>query len=745
MKNKRMIHIAGLTLCFAGLTGMAWAADYSAGDGVVVLEPPGYDASKLPPSPALVAALEKQGAVPPSWAVKPAWSTVGEPYATVKQLNNDGSTPLRYRASFAGLAKEADLYGTGEQTGPLRRNGQVTFVYCRDNYNYGSGPNLYQAHPWVLGVRKDGRAFGIIADTTARGEIDLRNDAVRFDFELAPYRVIVIEKETPQAVLSTLSSLTGKMALPPKWALGYQQCRYSYMDDAEIRNIAENFRTRKLPCDVVWFDIHYMDGYRIFTFDKKRFPSPWDTNGYLHDKGFHSVWMIDPAPKADPDYAVFREMRDKGLYVRKGDGPQFLDKKAEEAKAELKGLPDDMCLGTVWPGLTGFPDFTLQAAGDWWGGLYKDFLAMGVDGVWNDMNEPAVFGGGPQFTLPDCSRHQGGVALPCGTLQPGRHALYHNIYGMLMIKASREGILKANPDKRPFVLSRSNYLGGHRYGATWTGDNQSSEAHMKLATPMCLNMGMSGQPFIGPDLGGYSGAATPDLFAQWIGVGAFYPFMRGHSELSAPRKEPWAFGAETEKAARIALNRRYRLMPYLYTQFQRASTTGLPIMQPVFFADLKDASLRAEENAFLCGSDLLVIPAWFHGGALPKGQWKAVSVAEGDDGKFQPTLKIRPGAIVPAGPVMQFTGEKPLDPLSLYVSLDEKGEASGCLYEDAGNGFAYRDGDYRLTTYQAKLGGDGKVALSVASVEGKLKKPARRVRVGRVMADNQVDWRDWND
>jgi alpha-glucosidase len=744
MKGLWSARSVAAALAAALCRGVAWSADYSAGDGIVVLEPPAFDAARLAPSPAFAVALKRQGDVPPSWSLKPAWSTVSGPYETVKELNSGGPAPARYRAAFDGLGREADLYGTGEQAGPLRRNGCVTFVYCKDNYTYGGGPNLYQAHPWVLGVRKDGRAFGVVADTTARGEIDLRGGNVRFDFEAAPFRVVVIERESPQGVLAALASLTGTMELPPKWALGYQQCRYSYMDDAEIRSIAENFRSRRLPCDVIWFDIHYMDGFRIFTVDKARFPDPKATNAYLHERGFRSVWMIDPAPKADPDYAVFREMRDRGFYVRTGDGPQLLSEEDAKGRAQLASVPDDMYVGRVWPGLTGFPDFTLPAAAAWWGGLYQAFLAMGVDGVWNDMNEPAVFNGGPQLTMPDCAAHLGGVAFAGGVLQPGRHALYHNIYGMLMIKASREGILLASPDRRPFVLSRSNYLGGHRYGATWTGDNAASEAHMKLATPMCLNMGLSGQPFVGPDLGGYAGSATPELFARWIGVGAFYPFMRGHSELNAPRKEPWAFGEETERAARVALSRRYRLMPYLYTQFQKASTSGLPVMQPAFFADVKDPALRAEENAFLCGTDLLVVPDW-HGGALPKGAWRALSVVEGDDGKYQPALRIRPGAIVPAGPPMQHTDEQPLDPLTLYVSLDEKGEAAGALYEDAGNGFGYRSGEYRLTTYAARLGADGKPALSVTAAEGRQMKAARSVRVVWVKADRQVEWLDWKE
>ncbi len=360
----------------------------------------------------------------------------------------------------------------------------------------------------------------------------------------------------------------------------------------------------------------------------------------------------------------------------------------------------------------------------WWSGLYKDFLSTGIDGVWNDMNEPAVFDG-TNFTMPEDNHHRGGGDLP-----PGDHLLYHNVFGILMTRATREGMMAVHPDRRPFVLSRSNYLGGQRYAATWTGDNHADMSYLKMSVPMSINLGLSGQPISGPDIGGYDGGATPELFGQWIAVGAFYPFCRAHAAKGMPNQEPWAFGPEIENVSRTALERRYRLMPYLYTLTQRASASGDPIMQPVFFADPKDPDLRAEDAAFLFGPDLLVVPTWAKEPKLPRGTWREVSLLDGNREKdgYQPTVKVRGGAIVPLGGVVQNTNEKSAEPLTLLVCLDEKGQASGSLYEDAGDGYGYTKGEYAQTQYRATTE-DGALVVRPAKREGSMKTPDREIQV----------------
>jgi alpha-glucosidase len=378
----------------------------------------------------------------------------------------------------------------------------------------------------------------------------------------------------------------------------------------------------------------------------------------------------------------------------------------------------------AWPGMCVFPDFTRPETRDWWAELYQDFMAQGIDGVWNDMNEPDIFDG-PDQTMPLDNIHRGG-----GGLQQGSHAQYHNVYGMLMARATHEGIMKFCPDKRPFVLTRSNFLGGHRYAAAWTGDNEASWKHLRMSIPMSLNLSLSGQPFNGADIGGFFGETSPELFAHWIAVGAFYPFARAHAYIEAKNKEPWAFGKKVEVVSRIALQRRYRLLPYIYTLFREAAVNGMPVMRPVFFADPKDADLRAEEQAFLLGGDLLVVTKWAKHPKLPRGIWRSISLVGEDraNDKYQPNLLMRGGSIIPLGRIIQNTTEVSLNPLTLLVCLDEHGKARGVLYEDAGDGYGYQQGQYLLTTYCAEKQGN-KVIIKIADEEGTMKRPHRAANV----------------
>jgi alpha-glucosidase len=639
-------------------------------EGVVRFYAEGAKPEQLPPSLALETEPKVLGSAPKSWTLVPDY--------TVAQ---DGRQTARI-----DIQPGTSLYGTGEVMGPLLRNGTVIECWNTDAYGYGpSSKSLYQSHPWVLAVRPDGSAFGVLADTTYRCRIDLTED-IEFAAEGPGYPVIIIDADSPQRVLQKLAKLIGKMPLPPRWSLGYQQCRYSYYPAARVLEVAKEFRSRSIPCDVIWMDIDYMNGYRIFTFDPNGFANPAGLNADLHKLGFKSIWMIDPGVKAQKGYFVYDQGTAGDCWVKRADGSEYN--------------------GEVWPGMCAFPDFTSPKTQKWWAGLYKDFMAVGVDGVWNDMCEPAVFNVSSK-TMPTDNLHAGGDGLPKGT-----HAQYHNVYGMLMVKASRQGILAANPDKRPFVLVRANYIGGQRYAATWTGDNTASWEHLEYSVPMALNLGLSGQPFCGPDIGGFVGDGDGKLFARWMAVGALFPFSRGHTAKDTRNKEPWAFGKEVEDICRTALGRRYRLLPYLYTVFKDSSETGLPVMRPVFFADPDDSKLRAEDDAFLLGSDLLVIPKLSADGGgnctEPQGIWRPISLAAGDDTKQadQPQLKIRGGAIIPLGRVVQNTTENSLDEMTLVICLDDKGTAAGLLYEDAGDGFGYVKGDYRLTHYTAKRQGN---------------------------------------
>jgi len=660
----------------AGFQSLPLAGSGSLGEGIAVFYPQGVDPVAPPPSLALLASPVAKGSLPLGWALVP-------------QFSSDGSS---VRALF-NLEASVDLYGGGEVTGPLRRNGTSITLWNTDNYLYSkdSGRRLYQSHPWILGLRPDGSAFGLLFDSTWKATLDCTN-GVSFTCQGPAFPVIVIDRSSPQAVLRALADLTGHIPLPPRWALGYHQCRYSYYPDSRVREIADSFRQRQIPCDVIWLDIDYMDGFRIFSFDKSLFPDPKGLNDYLHASGFKSIWMIDPGVKYDAGYSVYKSGTETDAWVKTAAGADYQ--------------------GSVWPGACVFPDFTRPETRTWWSALYPPFMATGIDGIWNDMNEPAVFNTS-DWTMPEDNWHRGGGGLPAGP-----HLQYHNVYGLLMVQASREGILASAPDKRPFVLTRANFLGGQRYAATWTGDNGSTEAYLQLSIPMSLTLGLSGQPFNGPDIGGFDGNATGELWARWIGLGAFYPFSRAHSSKGTNNKEPWAFGTAVEQTARIALDRRYRLLPYLYTLFREASLDGLPVMRPVFMAEPANAALRSEQQAFTLGSDLLVVPRWAASPQLPGGAWRELSLVEGDTADSnQPRVLLRAGAILPLGRIVQNSTEDSLSKLSLAVALGADGKADGVLYEDAGNGFGYQTGDYTLTALHAEKRG-GIVRVTATRADG---------------------------
>jgi alpha-glucosidase len=612
------------------------------------------------------------------------------------------------------------LYGTGEIAGSLLRNGARTVCWNTDSFEYDqTNQGLYQSHPWVLAVRGDGSSFGVLADTTERCEIDLTTD-IRFsvDEHGPPFSVYVIERESPQEVVAALADLTGEMPMPPKWALGYQQSRWSYEPASRVVELAEEFRKRRIPCDCIWLDIDYMDGFRCFTFDPIKFPEPAALNAELHSRGFKSVWMIDPGIKVDPDYWVYQQGKAGDHFLKDSHGEEYH--------------------GKVWPGECAFPDYTREATRRWWSELYRGFLDHGIDGVWNDMNEPAIFDN-EQKQMPEDNFHRADPAFG----GPAAHTRYHNVYGMLMVRATREGIARIRPEKRPFVLTRSNFIGGHRYAATWTGDNKSTWEHLAWSIPMILNMGLSGQPFVGPDIGGFAGESDGKMFARWMGIGALLPFARGHTIKDSKPHEPWAFGEECEATCRRALERRYRLLPYLYTLFREASKTDVPVVRPVFFADPRDPKLREVEDCFLLGPDVLVRCRVKEEGEnespMPRGIWREFEpvpmVGAGRDPEL-PSLHFRGGTIVPLGPVQQYVDEKPLNPLTLVVCPDQHGRARGQLYEDSGDGYAFMDGFFRFCTMHAHIEGDH-ITIHWLPPFGRMHAPDREVEVV-VLVDGAV-------
>jgi alpha-glucosidase len=619
----------------------------------------------------------------------------------------DGTT-LRAQVPWA---LGTDAYGLGQQVGPLRRNGRGHQLWNTDAWCYGDEtPALYQSHPWVLALKPDGRALGILAETSRRLSVTVADDGVEFAVEGEPCEVHLIDGAGPGDVLRALAAMTGTIARPPRWALGYHQCRWSYESEGELRAIAARLRAEAVPCDALWFDIDYMDRFRVFTWDPKRFPDPRGLTRDLEDQGFHSVAIVDPGVALADDYEVCAD----GLA-----GRHFVE--------DAQGRP---VRGRVWPGVCHFPDFTRPATREWWAGLIESLVRdSGLHGLWNDMNEPSLFRTA-QGTLPDDAHHRG--------LGGGSHGRFHNLYGQLMSEATLDGVRAARPEARPFVLTRAAHLSTARHAATWTGDNQSRWEDLRWAVPMVLGLGLSGQPFSGPDLGGFFGAPDGELFVRWFELGAYLPFCRGHSEKTSPRKEPWSFGPRALAQVRAALEERMRILPTLVSAFEVAAREGLPVCRPLWWLD---PNLRRADDVFLLGTDLLVAPVLEQGATsrrvpLPAnpGGWfpRHVDGPASTDGEVTvpaplgtcPTF-ARAGSILVEAATRQHTGQAD-DERTWNVYLDDQGRARAVLFEDQGEGL---DGPVLERVIEAQVRGD-QLDLWVAD-RGDLAQPERlrRVRV----------------
>ncbi|CAM6030795.1 unnamed protein product [Sphagnum balticum] len=622
------------------------------------------------------------------------------------------------------LPSGTSFYGTGEVGGSLERTGKRIFTWNTDAWGYNQNTtSLYQAHPWVFAVLPNGEAFGVLADTSCRCEVDLRVDSTIKIVASPSFPVITFGPfPSPEALLTALGHAIGTIQMPPKWALGYHQCRWSYEPAARVAEIAENFREKKIPCDVIWMDIDYMNEFRCFTSHPETFGDMKALSKTLHDGGFKGVWMLDPGIKCEEGYEAYDTGSEKDVWVQTAGGKHYV--------------------GECWPGQVVFPDFTQSKVRTWWAELVKKFVSNGIDGIWNDMNEPAVFKTVSK-TMPESNIHRGDEDL--GGHQS--HSYYHNVYGMLQARSTFEGMLLANPERRPFVLTRAGFLGSHRYAATWTGDNLANWEHLSMSIPMAINLSLSGQPFSGPDIGGFAGDSTPKLFARWMGIGTMMPFARGHSEKGTIDQEPWSFGPEVEEICRRALYRRYRLLPHFYTLFHRAHTIGLPVMTPLFFADPKDPKLRKIDDSFLLGPLLVSTcptpkgQAQMKAPVLPTGIWHRFSFK--DDHPELPLLYLKGGSIVPMGPVAHYVGKKTAgEPLTLIVALDHHGKAKGDIYEDDEEGFSYQNGEFLHTHYEAELipahcgtKECGEIIVRVASTEGNWKRPNRPLFVRLLVGD----------
>ena len=621
---------------------------------------------------------------------------------------------------YKQLAPGEHLIGAAERTTNFDLRGQTITFWNVDpplHHNVATGP-MYASIPFWMGLHS-GRAYGIFVDSAWHSDLDAGAslpDVLSFGVAGGELTYYVFAGPDPQAILARYADLTGHMPLPPRWALGYGQSRWSYFPAAHLRDVADGLREHRIPADHLWLDIDYMDGYRVFTWNTRRFPQPERMLSELAAQGFKVVTIIDPGVKVDPTYPVFTEGLEKNYFVRQPDGA--------------------LSIGLVWPGECAFPDFSRAEVREWWGRLHSGLLDAGIAGVWDDMNEPGM----TSMLVPGAGTIHGGT-LPLEALhlpdgpdgEPMPHAAFHNAYGMQMARASFEGQQALRPDKRPFVLTRSGYAGVQRYAAIWTGDNDSAWDHIRMAARMCLMLGVTGIPFAGFDTGGFWGNSDGELLVRFTQLGAVMPFYRNHSAMRTVAQEPWAFGQPWEAFCQQTIELRYQLIPYLYTAFAEAARTGAPIARPLVYAYPEETGFANIDDEHLLGPDLLAAPVMDAGGlhrdvVFPREVWVDWYSGERFTGPSRVTINApldivplfaREGAIIPLAPVMQYTDQRPEDPLTLtcYLGSEAGATATGTLYEDDGETPAWQQGEWRLTRFTAERTTTG-VTFHAARPEG---------------------------
>ncbi len=601
-------------------------------------------------------------------------------------------------ACWKKIEAEENYYGFGERVGLLNQKGKRLTNWTTDSLDYNVQTDaMYQAIPFFMALRP-GIGYGLFFNTTFWSRFDVgvdQPDILRLETLGGELDYYIIYSPEPAEIIQTYTQLTGRMQLPPQWALGYHQCRWSYDSETEVRQLVQQLRQRRIPCDVIHLDIDYMFGYRVFTWNPRRFPDPQKLLSDLAEDGVKVVTIVDPGVKFEPqaDYAVYDQGLEKDYFIRRADGKVFH--------------------GYVWPGRAVFPEFLRPEVRQWWGDLHRNLTDVGVAGIWNDMNEPAMndrpFGdeGGQKIFFP--------MDAPSGS--PDERTTYaetHNLYGLMMARACREAVEKLRERSRTFVLTRSGYAGVQKWSAVWTGDNHSLWEYLEMSLPMLCNLGLSGVAFVGADIGGFAGDATPELFARWMQAGMLYPLMRAHSMINTKRHEPWEFGPQVEAICRQYIELRYRLLPYIYTLFWEAVTTGAPVLRPLLYHYFDDPKTYELYDQVLLGSSLMAAPVYRPGVEkrlvyLPAGTWYDWWTGEAYTGSTyiladapieKMPMYIRAGSIIPLGPVMQYVGESPVNQLRLRVT---PGTGEWTLYEDDGNSFAYRDGVRSTTTYRVYI------------------------------------------
>jgi alpha-glucosidase len=613
--------------------------------------------------------------------------------------------------TYKKLQQGERFIGLGEKTGPLDRKGNGYVNWNTDAFAYGSGSDpLYCTLPFYIGIHHH-HVYGIFFDNTHKSFFNFAASNDRFASFAADggdMNYYFVHGDTVAEIIQHYTFLTGRMELPPLWSIGYQQCRYSYYPDKEVLGIARHFRDKDIPADVIVLDIHYMDDYKIFSWHRKSFAAPEKLLQQLEEMGFEVVLMCDPGIKVEPGYQAYEDGIKKDVFLKYPDGTYYT--------------------GQVWPGWCHFPDFTKPETRTWWKEQFKDYVDLGVQGFWNDMNEIATWGN----MLPE------NVEFDFeGQKASMRRA--RNIFGLMMARSTYEGTKALMKNRRPFNLTRSAYAGIQRYAAVWTGDNVAYDEHMLLGVRMVSSMGLTGIAFAGYDVGGFVGNADSKLFARWISIGAFSPFFRGHSMINSRDSEPWSYGEEVEQISRNFIKFRYQIMPYIYSLFYEASQTGMPVQRTLAINYPHDPKIYDGHyhNQYLFGPYFLVAPTEsnkdFVKVYLPEGDWYYLYNGKKFTGNAEIIIEcpvhklpvfVKAGAIIPMEAAKSHTGEIS-GTLRIHIYKDVANNAF-TFYQDDGVSFDYQQQHHakRLIEYKPLL---NKVILH--KTEGSYQSPVKKIKV----------------
>ena len=657
------------------------------------------------------------------------------------QVVNADQQPMRFDpqsgvvADARTLGFDEHFYGLGEKAARLdKRRGEFT-MWNSDTFGYQEGTDpVYQSIPFYIGWQH-GAAYGIFFDNTYRTHFDFgatSQEYAAFSAEGGEMNYYFFQGPSMAKILARYADLTGHMPLPPLWALGNQQSRYSYYPDSLAEEVVRKYRADDLPLDVLHLDIHFMNGFRPFTWDTQRFPDPKGFTDRLRAQGVKVVTIVDPGIKYQP-----ADRRARATPRATRSSPRRIEVTTSITRAR-RGITSSSArtAARISPasGRATRSSWTIPWRPPPAGGetLHRAYTDNGVAGIWNDMNEPSDFNDQTGKSQMDVVTYDGGTY--------SSYAANRNVFALNEARATYQGLERLLPGRRPYVITRAAYAGIQRYATMWAGDNRSTWDALALSLPMFMTLGLSGEPFVGADVGGFIGRADAALLVRWYEVGFLTPFCRNHADMASPDHEPWRYGTYYEDIIRKYLKLRYRLLPFLYTALEESHRTGMPLFRPLLLNYQDDENTLGIDDEFMIGSDLLAAPILKPDLTsrlvyLPSGVWydywtgarqQGARMIRVDAPLETVPLFVRGGAILPLGPEMNFVGEKPPDPMSFEIYPDARGEASTSLYEDDGLTEAYRQGVFRRTamSYQRLPTG---AQITLSAPQGSFRPAARNL------------------